>query len=76
MIQVGDRLRIKPTICSEEMLQDRGPQPCTVVYVHPERRYYTVRFDFLLGSFAESFPCAPAERNNNDNKEDLTYAQV
>lgn len=27
----------------------------TVVYIHPKERFYTVRFDFPLGSFRESY---------------------
>ena len=26
------------------------------VYIHPQRRFFTLRFDFLGGSFLESFP--------------------
>ena len=29
----------------------------TVVYIHPKRRYFTVRYDFKRGSFYESFKC-------------------
>ena len=65
MIQVGDRLRITPTIVSIEMLEARGPQPCTVVYVHPQHRFYVVRFEFLYGSFFESF-AYPAENRRNE----------
>ena len=31
----------------------------TVVYIHPENRFYTLRFDFPKGSFRESYPIAP-----------------
>ncbi len=29
--------------------------PCTVVYIHPKRRFYTVRFDFDRGDVVMSF---------------------
>lgn len=45
MPQVGERLKKKPHRLKND---DRGPiipRPCTVVYVHPEHLWYTVRFD-------------------------------
>ncbi len=52
MIRVGDRLRLTPSIEGGCFL---GEQPCRVVYVHPERRYYTVEFTFELGERSGSF---------------------
>lgn len=35
------------------------PEKGRVVYIHPEGRFFTLRFDFPKGSFRESFPIAP-----------------
>lgn len=32
------------------------PETGTVVYIHPEGRFYTLRFDFERGSFRECYP--------------------
>lgn len=32
------------------------PEEGTVIYVHPERRYFVLEFRFRDGSFRESFP--------------------
>lgn len=57
-MQIGDRLRLIP---SSRLSDDRIYRrlPCTVVYIHPERRFFTVEFKFELTgeSFRESFPC-------------------
>ena len=45
-----------------------GPVKATVVYIHPKRRFYTVRFDFPLGNFRESFPMPAAQRNARKDK--------
>lgn len=56
-MKIGDKLRLIP---SERLSDDRiyTPLPCTVVYIHPERRFYTVEFksEVTCGSFRESFP--------------------
>lgn len=46
-MKVGDRVAVKT---SNDMVE-RG----TVVYIHPEERYYTAEFKGLFGSFRESF---------------------
>ncbi len=52
MIRVGDRLRLRPSVEGGCFL---GEQPCRVVYVHPDKRYYTVEFNFELGERSGSF---------------------
>ena len=52
MIRVGDKRREIPTMEGAMYL---GTLPCRVVYVHPQRRYYTVEFAFDRGRFRESY---------------------
>lgn len=55
-MDIGDRLKIIP---SSRLSEDRiyTPLPCTVVYIHPERRFYTVEFksEVTGQTFRESF---------------------
>ena len=53
MIRVGDKRAETPTIEGACFI---GTLPCRVVYVHPQRRYYTVEFTFGRGRrFRESY---------------------
>lgn len=55
-MKIGDKLRLIP---SERLSDDRiyTPLPCTVVYIHPQNRFYTVEFksEVTGESFRESF---------------------
>lgn len=52
----GDRFRMEPTIYTSSLTNERvGLMPCTVVAVNARHHHYTVRFDFPLGSFCETF---------------------
>lgn len=63
-MQIGDILRITPTFdTTYGMPGDNIPLPAMVVYIHPQRRFYTVRFAVPGGSWTESFPCAPCEQD-------------
>lgn len=57
-MDIGDKLRMIP---SARLSEDRSymPLPCTVVYIHPQRRFYTVEFksEVTGATFRESFPC-------------------
>lgn len=57
-MDIGDKLRMIP---SARLSADRSytPLPCTVVYIHPQRRFYTVEFksEVTGATFRESFPC-------------------
>lgn len=62
-MKVGDKVTLTPsTVVGELRLDGRKKRlqpityPGTVVYIHPRRMFYTVRFDFEFGSFRESFP--------------------
>lgn len=57
-MNIGDKLRMVPTArCPGE--PSTSPRPCTVVYIHPQRRFYTVEFksEITGAAFRESFPC-------------------
>lgn len=43
-MQIGDRLCLVPTVIGGKELIDTGPQPCRVVYIHPQWRFFTVEF--------------------------------
>ena len=53
MINVGDRRAEVPTLEGAWYL---GALPCRVVWVHPEKRFYTVEFTFERNRrFRESY---------------------
>lgn len=60
MIKVGDR---RTEFCEE--LQQKIK--CVVVYVHPQKRFYVVQYDFKFGSFCESFKIIEKEKVLNNN---------
>lgn len=43
-MKVGDIVVETPTLYSKSGLEHVGPQRCEVVYIHPKRRFYRVRF--------------------------------
>ncbi len=54
---VGDVIKgLRPSY-GVAILSNHEPPPVDahVVYIHPERRFYTVRFDYRKGSLFESF---------------------
>lgn len=70
-IRVGDRMKRTVKIYDSAV----GPKPtetavdAIVVYIHPARRFYTLRYSFGPGrSFCESepFPAEVRERYTND----------
>lgn len=44
MIQVGDAVRIRPTILSSKLEEDVSARKGVVIYIHPDKRFYTVEF--------------------------------
>lgn len=48
-MKVGDIRMELPTLCSEALIGERGPQKCVVTYIHPDYRFYTVEFTFERG---------------------------
>lgn len=63
MIEVGQKRAEVPTLEGAWYL---GTLPCRVVYVHPDRRFYTVEFTFDRGrSFRESY-WLPRSRADGD----------
>ena len=43
-MQVGDILELEPTMEGTSGLGTSGPQPCTVIWVHPAKRFFVVEF--------------------------------
>ena len=44
-MQIGDILTLRPTVCgSGSDIVNHDPQPCRVVYIHPQWRFFTVEF--------------------------------
>ncbi len=63
-MRAGDLVRLTPSGYVPPGKNARGdgfsgcmrlPDRAVVVYVHPEGRFYTVRFEYQFGSFCESF---------------------
>lgn len=43
-MQVGDILEMEPTMEGTSGLGTDGPQQCTVVWIHPDKRFFVVEF--------------------------------
>lgn len=43
-MNIGDTLTLKPTIDASAGLSRPEAMPCTVVYIHPLRRFFVVEF--------------------------------
>lgn len=66
-MNIGEKVKVCSSIISDSLFWHKsekssrqGEMPSriymgTVVYIHPEQRYFTVRYDFNKGSFYESF---------------------
>lgn len=67
-IQLGDKVKRTVRVYdSPGNKQTEATVEATVVYIHPERRYFTLRYDFGPGrSFCESefFPSDERETQN------------
>ncbi|WP_312611335.1 hypothetical protein [Oscillibacter sp.] len=79
-MQIGDTLPITPTFdTTYGMPGDSVPLPAKVVYIHPQRRFYTVRFTVPGGSWTETRPCNPCELDRRKDKRkhenDCNYEQ-
>lgn len=69
-MQTGDRIgHHAPTI--DDVAVRRRVCPGTVIYIHPQRRFYTVCFDIPGGKCCESFYFYPraATRGRNETEE-------
>lgn len=82
-MKLGDKLMRNPTPQIWEHMERPRTLPCTLVYIHPQRRFYTVEFHFPVTgcSFRESynFPdrlgdMYPQERRLK-NAKDCNYEQ-
>ncbi len=43
-MNIGDILELEPTMEGTSGLGTSGPQPCTVIWVHPAKRFFVVEF--------------------------------
>lgn len=61
-LSVGDIVKVKSVVLASEVDKvgaknaEKDLITGTVTYIHPERRFYTVMFEFNKGSFCECFP--------------------
>ncbi len=73
VLRVGDHVRRRidamPGKRSEDYNIIYPIEEGTVVYIHPEGRFHTVRFDFPSGSFCESFHGIRKILNETNKKE-------
>ena len=64
-MQVGDVLELEPTMEATSGLGTSGPQPCTVIWVHPAKRFFVVEYKSSITgeTWRETvyFPLAPNE---------------
>ena len=63
MIQIGDKVKRKVNIYDPDRgtggLGAKLTVEATVVYIHPQNRFYTLRFDLPGGSYRETEYFAP-----------------
>lgn len=64
---VGDILHIKPFIDAACGFARPEVMPCRVIYIHPEKRYYTVEFTSTITgqTWREAFPCRALPESDN-----------
>lgn len=51
-MKLGDKLIRRPHPQVYEHMERPQDLPCTVVYIHPQRRFYTVEFRFSVTGYA------------------------
>nr|DAL91793.1 MAG TPA: ATP synthase subunit 9 [Caudoviricetes sp.] len=56
-MKVGDKRMMKPHEFQDDPRHPNRSKllPCTVIYIHPQRRFYRVEFETRGGKFRESF---------------------
>lgn len=70
-MKIGDIVTETPTVDSVDGLavEDRGPREGEVIYIHPKRRFYRVRFTTPLGyTWTECFNFPERRGNPNASK--------
>ena len=75
---VGQKLIRTPCLFNTFGHRDGVPQECTVVYVHPQRRFYTVEFTSQYGlKFRQSYYFedrqGPAGEEDEPNENDSDF---
>ena len=67
-MQVGDILELEPTMEGTSGLGTSGPQPCTVIWVHPAKRFFVVEFrSAITGETWRETVYFPLEPNEPDH---------
>lgn len=67
-MQVGDILELEPTMEGTSGLGTSGPQPCTVIWVHPDERFFVVEFrSSITGETWRETVYFPLELNEPDH---------
>lgn len=54
-MNIGDILTRKPSICGQRGFEDTTEMPCRAIYIHPQRRFYTVEFQNGDYTWRETF---------------------
>ena len=66
-MKIGDILHLEPTLEATSGLGTNGPIPCTVVNIHPQRRFYVVEFTSLItGEKGRETMYLPLEENREN----------
>ena len=60
-MKIGDRLKLTPTFDSKAGLEDAVNMTATVVYIHPQMRFFVAEFAAPLGSWREAFTFTHAD---------------
>lgn len=85
-MKIGDEFVMRPSIFSRDDGVLGKLLPCRVVYIHPQRRFFTVEFcsEVTGETFRESFPCPdraeivrePPQKEAADNKRQFGPASM
>lgn len=62
-MKIGDIVWKKPEFGAAKGQQSVPPQEARVVYIHPQRRFYSIEFTFTRGGVTRSFRQAYPLRN-------------
>lgn len=76
-MNIGDRLLLRPSIFTKDDGNQDKRLPCRVVYIHPERRFYTVEFrsEVTGDTFRESYLFL-RERSEEPRREAASHRQL
>lgn len=67
-MEIGDILHRQPEIYSASGLESPGVMPCTVIWVHPDKRFFVVEFrSSITGETWRETVYFPLELNEPDH---------